>query len=293
MITVPGSEYRMGSDSFYPEEQPVRRVKIDTFLIDEYPVTNADFAAFVAATGYVTSAERSSDDGVVGSAVFHRTREPVPCDDPRRWWAIDPDANWRRPEGMGSSVDGREDHPVVHVTSSDAEAYATWAGNKLPTEAEWELAARGGLDGSDYAWGDELAPGGRMLANYWQGLFPFSNLLTDGWERTSPVGSFPPNGYGIFDMIGNVWEWTADWWALPQQIARSCCSVDNPRGGRRHDSFEPGVRKGTGRRVLKGGSHLCAANYCQRYRPAARIPQAIDSSTGHIGFRCVMRPPRS
>jgi formylglycine-generating enzyme required for sulfatase activity len=181
------------------------------------------------------------------------------------------------------------DHPVVHVAYADAEAYARWAGKELPSEAEWELAARGGLDRQPYAWGTELAPGGRMMANYWQGTFPHENRLDDGYERTSPVRTFPPNGHGLHDMIGNVWEWTSDWYVDASHFAASktCCVPRNPRGGTEENSHIAG--ESFGRKVLKGGSHLCAANYCQRYRPAARYAQTVDTSTSHIGFRCVTR----
>ena len=302
MRRIEGGSFAMGSDHFYPEEAPVRRVKVDSFRIDERPVTNADFAAFVDATGYRTLAELPPDqalypdadlDGVApGSLVFQPTSTLVPLDDPSWWWEFVEGADWRHPTGPDSSIDGIEDHPVVHVAYGDAEAYAKWAGKALPTEAEWEYAARGGVDGQDYAWGDELAPGGAILANYWQGMFPVSTTKADGRYRTTPTGSFPANGYGLSDMIGNVWEWTRDWYAAPQAAkAKSpCCAIPNPRGATRAQSYDaamPNVR--IGRKVLKGGSHLCAPNYCQRYRPAARHAQQIDSATSHIGFRCVVR----
>jgi len=294
----------MGSDRFYPEEAPVRRVRVDPFWIDETPVTNRQFAEFVAATGHRTFAEIPPDPrdypgmplemAKAGSLVFEKTVGAVDLNDWSNWWHFRFGADWRHPTGPNSSLEGLQDHPVVHVSYQDALAYAEWAGKSLPTEAEWEFAARGGHDRLDYAWGNELAPGGRMLANYWQGLFPFSNTLEDGWLRSSPVRIYPANGYGLFDMIGNVWEWTHDWYAMPQSAKKTkaspCCTIDNPRGGRKRESFDPGMSDiRIGRKVLKGGSHLCAANYCQRYRPAARHPQQIDSSTGHIGFRCVVR----
>jgi formylglycine-generating enzyme required for sulfatase activity len=304
MRHLAGGEFAMGSDQFYPEEAPVRPVRVDPFWIDEAPVTNRDFARFVAATGHQTLAEVAPDPADYpgmppemaqpGSLVFRRTSGPVDLNDFTQWWQFCFGADWRRPLGPDSDIDALADHPVVHIAYADAEAYAAWAGKSLPTEAEWEFAARGGLDGADYAWGDELAPDGAMLANYWQGAFPFANQLLDGWERTSPIGSYPPNGYGLFDMIGNVWEWTSDWYAQPRidpkRFKGACCVPANPRGGRERDSFDPytpNVR--IARKVLKGGSHLCAANYCQRYRPAARHPQPIDSSTSHIGFRCIIR----
>jgi formylglycine-generating enzyme required for sulfatase activity len=302
MRHVPGGSFLMGSDRFYSEEAPRRRVRVGGFRIDVAPVTNAQFARFVAETGHVTLAEIAPDPAdypgmapemaQAGSLVFRRTEGPVDLGDYSQWWEFRFGADWRHPLGPDGSLEGLEDHPVVHVAHADAAAYAAWAGKALPTEAEWEFAARGGLDGAEFAWGDELAPEGRMLANYWQGAFPFANQLLDGWERTSPVGAFPPNGYGLSDMIGNVWEWTSDWWSLPgiekKKFKHACCVPANPRGGRERDSREPGAPP-IGRKVLKGGSHLCAPNYCQRYRPAARHAQAIDSSTSHIGFRCIIR----
>lgn len=306
MIQIAGGRFAMGSERFYPEEAPVRKVAVDAFYIDPTPVTNAAFAAFVAATGYVTEAERAPDPAdypgldpamaKAGSLVFEKTAGPVDMDDFSQWWRFRFGADWRHPLGADSTLDGLQDHPVVHVSYRDAETYAAWAGKRLPTEAEWEFAARGGLADADYAWGDELAPGGAMLANYWQGLFPFANQMLDGYERTSPVRHYPANGYGLFDMIGNVWEWTSDWYAMPQGArpaaggkSRNCCAIPNPRGGRERDSYDPCTPDvKIGRKVLKGGSHLCAANYCQRYRPAARHPQSIDSATTHIGFRCAL-----
>jgi sulfatase modifying factor 1 len=293
MRRLEGGVFQMGSAAFYPEEAPVRAVRVGAFWIDERPVTNADFARFVEATGYRTFAQIPPDPkeypgmapelAVAGSLVF--------TPQAHGWWDFAPDADWRRPLGPGSSIEGLEDHPVVHVVYEDARAYARWAGKDLPTEAEWEFAARGGLEGADYAWGDELAPEGRMLANYWQGEFPGQNLELDGWYRTSPVGAFPANGHGLFDMIGNVWEWTRDWYAAPKAGPKSpCCAVDNPRGPRKDESFDPATPQiRIPRKVLKGGSHLCAESYCRRYRPAARHPQPIDTSTSHVGFRCVVR----
>lgn len=303
MRHVPGGAFQMGSDNFYPEEAPVRRVQVDGFWIDETPVTNRDFARFTAATGYVTLAEIAPDPkdypgmdpalALPGSLLFQRTRGPVDLTDYSQWWQFSFGTDWRHPHGPDSSLDGLDDHPVVHVAYADAEAYAKWAGKSLPTEAEWEYAARGGLDGADFAWGDELTPGGAMLANYWQGAFPFANTLDDGYERTSPVRTYPANGHGLFDMIGNVWEWTTDWFAQPRierKAKGSCCVPANPRGGTKRESLDPAnPDTPIPRKVLKGGSHLCAPNYCQRYRPAARHPQALDSSTSHIGFRCIIR----
>jgi len=304
MRFIPRGIFTMGSEAFYPEEAPLRRVKVDDFWIDETPVTNAQFARFVEETGHVTAAQIAPDPrdypGMLpgmdkaGSLVFRPTDGPVDMRQPGNWWKFEFGADWAHPLGPDSSISGLEDHPVVHVAWSDAQAFAKWAGKSLPTEAEFEFAARGGLAEADYAWGDELAPGGALLANYWQGHFPYENSLDDGWERTSPVRSFPPNGYGVYDMIGNVWEWTQDWWAEGRAMAgkgkQSCCSVSNPRGGTLRGSFDPAMPKvRIGRKVLKGGSHLCAENYCRRYRPAARHPEMIDTSTTHIGFRCVVR----
>lgn len=298
MVQLPGGSFRMGSEHFYPEEAPCRMVRVGAFAIDVTPVTNAQFAAFVAATGYRTLAELPPDPklyaeldpalAVPGSAVFECTPAPVHLEDHSLWWHFVAGADWRHPAGPDSEA--LADHPVVQIAYEDAEAYAAWAGKALPTEAEWEFAARGGLEDQDYAWGDELAPGGAVLANYWQGLFPFTTQKPDGNYRTTPVGSFPANGYGLVDMIGNVWEWTRDWYGAPSgKPGRACCAIDNPRGGTRRESVAPGEPVRIGRKVLKGGSHLCAPNYCQRYRPAARHPQAIDSPTGHIGFRCIIR----
>lgn len=307
MVRIEGGAFTMGSERFYPEEAPLRRVRVDSFLIDRTPVTNREFARFVDATGYVTVAQVAPDPrdypGMLadmaraGSLVFRKPPGPVDMQQPGNWWEFVFGADWFHPLGPASDVATLDlwDHPVVQVAHADARAYAEWAGKALPTEAEHEFAARGGLEGCEYAWGDELAPGGRMMANYWQGLFPFSNTRLDGWERTSPVRSFPPNGHGLYDMVGNTWEWTDDWWSeRPQadggKTADSCCELRNPRGARLKDSFDPAqpqVR--IGRKVLKGGSHLCADNYCQRYRPAARHPEMIDTATSHIGFRCVVR----
>jgi formylglycine-generating enzyme required for sulfatase activity len=228
--------------------------------------------------------------------VFVPPGRPVDLRDWSQWWTFLKGADWRHPYGPDSSIAGLGDHPVVHVAFADAQAYAEWAGKELPTEAEWEFAARGGLDGAAYAWGDELTPGGRHRANTWQGHFPHQNLCQDGFARTSPVTAFPPNGYGLHDMIGNVWEWTSDWYA-PRHSAdapKACCIPENPRGGSEaasYDPRQPAIR--IPRKVVKGGSHLCAPNYCRRYRPAARHAHPVETSTSHIGFRCVIRgrPP--
>jgi formylglycine-generating enzyme len=301
MILIPGGTFWMGSDAHYPEEAPARQVAVDAFRIDVTPVTNRQFAAFVAATGHVTLAETAPDAALYpdadpamlqpGSSLFARPDRPVGTHDPFAWWRFAFGVNWRCPQGPGSDHGMLADHPVVHVAHADALAYAAWAGKRLPSEAEWECAARGGLDRQAYAWGEQLAPEGRMLANYWQGHFPGENLLTDGYERTSPVGSYAANPFGLLDMIGNVWEWTDDWYAerpaTGKAAAAACCIPRNPRGGRQEDSHDPAdPGRLFPRKVLKGGSHLCAENYCRRYRPAARYPQTIDTSTSHIGFRC-------
>jgi formylglycine-generating enzyme required for sulfatase activity len=208
------------------------------------------------------------------------------------WWSFTFGANWRRPYGKGSDLRDLDQHPVVHVAYADALAYAAWAGKDLPTEAEWEFAARGGLDDAEFAWGAELTPGGRHMANTWQGAFPVENLREDGYARTSPVRAFPPNGYGVYDMIGNVWEWTKDWYVARHEVeaGKACCIPANPRGPREDDNYDPAMPEiRIPRKVLKGGSHLCAPNYCRRYRPAARHPEPVDTSTSHVGFRCVLR----
>ncbi len=302
MVPIAGGTFLMGANDFYPEERPVQSTSVEGFWIDEHPVTVAEFRRFVRATNYTTLAERAPDPAlypgadpqllVPGSLVFQRTHGPVPLDDYRQWWAWVSGACWRHPEGPGSDLTGRERHPVTHVAYEDALAYAAWAGKSLATEAEWEWAARGGLDGATYSWGDEFAPRGRMMANTWQGEFPWENLLLDRYERTSPVGSFPPNGYGLFDMAGNVWEWTIDDWAPGHASpeVHACCgpsmplTIDLDTG--------PSDLPTVPRKVIKGGSHLCAPNYCHRYRPAARQGEAVDTSTSHIGFRCVVREGR-
>lgn len=302
MVWIPGGTFLMGSNYFYPEEQPSHLVRVDGFWIDEYAVTNADFHRFVQATGYVTLAERSPDPRnypdvdpallVAGSLVFRKPQQRVNLRDYRAWWAYVPGACWRHPEGPGSTLDRRQCHPVVHVAYEDAAAYAAWAGKALPSEAEWEFAARGGLDGAIYVWGNEFAPGGHLQANTWQGEFPWQNLKMDGYEGTSPVGSFPANGYGLYDMAGNVWEWTCDLFTPHHsgEAKAPCCAPRNPRVEPvevKYAAGQPGVT--IPRKVVKGGSHLCAPNYCLRYRPAARQGEAVDTSACHIGFRCIVR----
>jgi formylglycine-generating enzyme len=290
MVWIPPGEFAMGSEGFYPEERPIRRVSVGGFWMDEHPVTAAAYRQFVRETGYVTVAERPLDPDDYpdadpdllqpGSLVFRKTDGPVNLSDVRNWWAYVPDAFWKKPGGPGTTINGQDRHPVVQVAYEDAEAYARWTGKELPSEAEWEFAARGGLDGADFAWGDEQFPGGKPVANTWQGEFPWQNLKADGFEGTSPVGSFPPNGYGLYDMCGNVWEWTSDWFTQNGESISPCCAPPTIPGER----FP--------RKVIKGGSHLCAPNYCLRYRPAARQGETVDTSTGHIGFRCVVRGER-
>ena len=302
MVWIPGGTFRMGSDKHYPEEAPSHRVRVSGFWMDRTPVTNRDFRKFVNATGHVTFAETPPDPkdypGALphmlkaGSLVFTPSKHPVDLRDWSQWWRFKFGANWRRPDGPRSSISGLDDHPVVHIAYRDAEAYAKWASKDLPTEAEWEFAARGGLDGAEFAWGDEFTPSGKPMANTWQGNFPHENLNCDGYARTSRVTAFPPNGYGLYDMIGNVWEWTTDWWSTRHEgdAAKACCVPQNPRGGREQGSYDPCLPKiKIPRKVLKGGSHLCAPNYCRRYRPAARHAEAVDTSTSHVGFRCVIR----
>lgn len=264
MILVPSGRYRLGAEDFYAEERPVRAADVGAFRIDRTEVTNAAFAAFVRETGYVTVAERADPPG---SALFRMTSGPVNLRDPAQWWRFCAGASWRAPEGPGSTIEGRELFPVVHVALEDAKAFARWRGARLPTEDEWEVAARGGLAGAAYAWGAELMPGGELLANIWTGSFPW--YAARGTPGAMAVGSFPPNGYGLSDMIGNVWEWTA---------SRFDRKVDNCGCG--------GGGSDGALYALKGGSFLCAAEYCARYRPAARIGLTADSTTAHVGFRC-------
>ncbi len=295
MVRVPPGEFLMGSDDHYPEERPAHKESVDGFVMDEHPVTNAEFRRFVKATGYVTIAELSpcaedfpgADPAelVPGSLVFRPTRGPVPLDDWRRWWHWEPGANWRAPQGPGSTLHGRERHPVVHVSFEDALAYADWAGKELPTEVEWEYAARAGRPASTYAWGEQFMPKGRLMANTWHGRFPWENLDPAGIGGTTPIGRYPPNDWGLLDLIGNVWEWTRSPWTedhsgkqAAQSSQHACCGVTVVAGLTEDD-----------RRVMKGGSHLCAPSYCLRYRPPARQGQQVRSSTSHLGIRCIMR----
>jgi formylglycine-generating enzyme required for sulfatase activity len=301
-IRLAGGIFDMGSNRHYPEEAPRHQVSVSAFLMDAVPVTNRDFRAFVEATNYVTFAELAPDpkdypgappDSLhAGSLVFEPPPHPVDLRDWSRWWTFKFGACWHQPYGPGSGIEALDDHPVVHVAYHDAEAYAAWAGKDLPTEAEWEFAARGGLKDAEFAWGNEFTPAGQHMANTWQGAFPHENTQADGYARTSPVRAFPPNGYGLYDMIGNVWEWTRDWWSDGHHAdaSKACCVPQNPRGGvetASYDSQQPDIR--IPRKVLKGGSHLCAPNYCRRYRPAARHAEPIDTSASHVGFRCVIR----
>jgi sulfatase modifying factor 1 len=304
MVWIPGGTFRMGSDHHYPEEAPAHRVSVDGFWIDRAPVTNRQFKAFVKTTGYVTTAQIPPDPNdypgalpemlYAGSLVFEPQPRIADLDDWSQWWTFLKGADWRHPYGPESNINLLGNHPVVHVSFNDALAYAKWMGKDLLAEAEWEFAARGGLDGEDYAWGNALNPGGKHMANIWQGSFPVQNRREDGFERTSPVTAFPPNGYGLYDMIGNVWEWTSDWWSARHEAdaPKACCTPSNPRGGPESASYDPALPNiKIPRKVLKGGSHLCAPNYCRRYRPAARHAEPIDTSTSHVGFRCVVRSP--
>lgn len=299
MVWIPGGSFTMGSERHYPEEAPARRVAVDGFWIDRHAVTNADFARFVAATGYVTLAERAphAEDYpganprmlVAASVVFQQPKRRVDMRNIYNWWTYVPGADWRHPRGPASSIRGAENHPAVHIAYEDAEAYALWMRKSLPSEAEWEFAARGGLEGAEYAWGSEFMPHGKSMANTWHGEFPFQNLSPRGRAGTAAVGSYPANGYGLYDMIGNCWEWTTDWYCPHVDTEEDCCGSIGPRSAR-DKSADPQDPLSIPRKVIKGGSYLCAPNYCRRYRPAARMAQPIDTATCHIGFRCVARP---
>ena len=298
LIELPGGQFRMGSTSFYPEEAPIHTVTVAPFAIERHPVTNAEFAEFVDATGYVTVAEKPLDpalypgvaqeDLLPGALVFRPTAGPVNLEDWRQWWDWAPGAHWRRPFGDGSDIAGKDSHPVVQIAYPDAGAYAAWANRRLPTEAEWEYAAAAGAT-TIYAWGDEPTVDGNLMANTWQGRFPYRNDGALGWVGTSPVGTFAPNAFGLFDMIGNVWEWTTTPYSARGHARRDAgadgSSLDLPANSCCPPPADPDP---TVIQSLKGGSHLCAPEYCLRYRPAARSPQSQDSSTTHIGFRCVV-----
>jgi formylglycine-generating enzyme required for sulfatase activity len=309
MVWILGGEFAMGTDDVrsFPNERPAHRVRVDGFWIDEHDVTNVDFAMFVKATGYITTAERKPDweelkkelppgtpkpdDSVLvpGSLVFTPTSQPVPLDDLSAWWRWVPGAWWRHPEGPSSDIKGRENHPVVQVSWDDAVAYAKWVGKRLPTEAEWEFAARGGLEGKRYPWGDEFRPNGNYMANTWQGLFPVRNTAEDGFVGTSPVKSFPPNGYGLYDMAGNVWQWCSDWYRVDAftQLATELTSKSVCRDtGGPAESWDP-ADPNAPKRVVKGGSFLCNPSYCESYRPSARRGTPPDTGSSHTGFRCV------
>jgi sulfatase modifying factor 1 len=300
MVWIPGGGFLMGSDHHYAEEAPAHRVRVDGFWMDACPVTNREFSAFVEATGYVTTAERPVNPAdypgalagmlAPSSVVFIKPKLRVDLANHFNWWKYVRGANWRHPRGPASSIKGLMAHPVVHVAFEDAQAYSDWVGKELPTEAEWEFAARGGLEAADYVWGEEMMPDGRHMANTWQGEFPVRNSREDGFEGSSPVGSFPANGYGLFDMAGNVWEWTTDWYQEHGKIDSPCCTISNPGGAELSNGYDPSQPHiSISRKVMKGGSHLCAPNYCRRYRPAARMAQPVDTATCHLGFRCIVR----
>jgi formylglycine-generating enzyme len=304
MVWIGGGEFTMGTDADlgWPDEKPAHAVRLDGFWIDRTEVTNADFMRFVDATGYTTTAERVPDVDeimaqlppgsprprketlVAGSLVFVAPAGPVDLRDPSQWWHWTAGASWRHPEGPGSGINGRENHPVVHVSWYDAMAYATWADKRLPTEAEWEMAARGGLEGKPYVWGDQKQTDTEIYANIWQGDFPYKNTARDGWAGTAPVKSYPPNGFGLYDMAGNVWEWCGDWYRKDLYLSRSGHGVVvNPKGP--EESFDP-ARPQMPLRVQRGGSFLCGDTYCARYRPSARQGGAPDTGMSHVGFRC-------
>jgi formylglycine-generating enzyme len=292
MVWIPGGRFAMGSnDPAFADSQPLHEVEVSGFWMDEHEVTNAEFARFVAATGYKTVAERElnpadypgvpADKLVPGSGVFTPPAQQVSLDNPLQWWSYVPGAYWRHPAGPGSSIEGRPNDPVVQVCYEDAVAYARWAGKRLPTEAEWEYAAQGGKGQQPYYWGEELKPDGRWVANIYQGDFPEKNSAEDGFTGVAPVKSYPGNGYGLYDLDGNVWEWCADFYR-PDYYAHS--PAKNPRGPKdSYDPYEPGVIK----RVQRGGSFLCSDQYCTRYKPGSRGKGEPTSASNNLGFRCV------
>lgn len=319
MVHIPGGEFLMGSDSklAQPNEKPAHKVRVHGFWMDQHHVTNVEFRKFVGATGYVTTAERPPEwetlkvqlpPGtprppasalVPGGMVFVGTMRPVPLDDYSRWWEYVPGADWRHPGGPGTSIEGKDNHPVVQVSYEDAQAYAKWAGKRLPTEAEWEFAARGGLEQATYAWGDKFAPQGKQMANVWQGqreeTFPVVSAKAGGALGTSPAGTFPPNGYGLSDMTGNAWQWVADWYRADQFRREAAAGgvPQDPQGpSASWDPDEPGVPFNAPRRVARGGSFLCNEDYCLSYRPSARRGTDPYSSMSHLGFRLVMDEPK-
>lgn len=299
MKWIPAGTFDMGSESHYPEEKPVGPVSVDGFWMDETTVTNEQYGEFVEATGYVTVAEKAPDPAmypgadpamlVPGSITFDQPRAPVPMENPMAWWAWTPGADWRHPLGPKSDLSGREQHPVTQVSFEDADAYARWAGKKLPTEAQWERAGRGGIEGAEFAWGDEIAPGGEERMNRWIGEFPWKFRPRKGGPRkpgTVAVKSYEPNPFGLYEVTGNTWEWTRTWFSDKHaEPASRCCAPTDPRGPTLDQSRDPA--SGIPRKVIKGGSFLCAENYCSRYRPSSRIPESIESATCHISFRCV------
>jgi len=306
MVWIPGGEFSMGSDAAADslcdvpgvtrDAHPIHRVAVDGFWMDATEVTNRAFRAFVEATGYVTVAERAPDPAdfpgaprellVPGSAVFHPPGQPVDLRNALAWWRYVPGVHWRQPAGPGSSIEGREEYPVVHIAYPDAEAYAAWAGRRLPTEAEWEFAARGGVAGRLYAWGDELTPGGVHHANLHQGSFPVTDAGTDGFVGLAPVASFAPNPYGLYDMAGNVWEWVSDWYRPDYYatLAAEGTVAVNPTGP--PDSFDP-AEPGAKKRVQRGGSFLCTSQYCSRYLVGTRGKNEVSTGSTHGGFRTV------
>jgi len=297
MVWVPGGTFWMGCDGCgMPDALPVHLVSVDGFWMDRAPVTNAEFGRFVKETAYVTVAERPLDPRdfpgvprdklVPGSAVFHPTASPVPLDNPLQWWRYTPGASWKHPDGPASSLKGRDDHPVVHVAFEDVLAYAKWAGKRPPTEAEFEFAARGGLDRHKYPWGNELTPGGKSAANIWQGRFPERDRGDDGFPGTSPVTAFPPNGFGLYDMGGNVWQWCSDWYRPDTYAPRAQAGAVTPNPQGPADSYDPN-EPGAAKRVLRGGSYLCTDQYCARYLVGSRGKSEVSSGTSNLGFRLV------
>jgi formylglycine-generating enzyme required for sulfatase activity len=297
MVWIPGGVYRRGNDTqAHRDSRPWHLVEVDGLWMDTHTVTNEQFAKFVDANAYVTVAERTpkaedfpgapTEKLVAGSVIFSPTKGPVPLNNHLQWWKYVKGANWRHPDGPDSDIKDRAKHPVVHVAYEDALAYCKWAGKRLPTEAEFEFAARGGLEEKKYFWGNELRPDGKWMANIWQGRFPYENTCEDGFCATAPVGSFPPNSYGLHDMAGNVWQWCSDWYRYDyyQTLASKPQPVKNPQGpANSADPAEPGVAK----RVMRGGSYLCTDQYCTAYEVGARGKGAPDTGTNHLGFRCV------